>query len=154
MRYNPDKDIKGDLQIVAGARSLVVKDANQQRRAEFLASTANPIDMQIIGMDGRAQLLREQAKSLDMNVDTIVPSPLQRQMKQRIAMAREQMALGPAGSPQRMALANQAAQQGPPGAPQQGGPPAVPLPSDGPNGGRRLQDGSPVQETFQNKALA
>jgi len=147
MRYNPDKDIKGDLQVVArGALSLVVKDATAQRRAEFLAATANPIDMQIIGMNGRAQLLREQAKALDMNVDSIVPSPLQQAMKAKIAMARQQMALQGQPPP---------ALPGPPqGGPEPAAGPAVPLPSDGPNGGRTLANGEPVSEDFQNKALA
>lgn len=154
MRYNPDKDIKGDLQVVArGALSLVVKDATAQRRAEFLAATANPIDMGIIGISGRTQLLREQAKALDMNVDEVVPSSLQRTMMERLANAQMQMALGPQGSPQRQAAAAQG-QQGLPAPQGAGGPPAVPLPSDGPNGGRRLQNGEPVSESFQNKALA
>jgi hypothetical protein len=155
MRYNPDKDIKGDLQVIArGALSLVVKDATAQRRNEFLAATANPIDMSIIGISGRTALLREQAKSLDMNVDEVVPSTLQRTMQERIANAQMQMALGPQGSPQRLAAAQQAQapqpQQGAPDARPPGGP-AVPLPSDGPNGGRRLANGAPVTEAFQSK---
>jgi hypothetical protein len=85
MRYVGDPDIKGDLQVVArGAMSLMVKDTAQVRRAEFLRDTANPIDMQIMGLDGRAAVLREGAKSLDMNTDDVVP-PLS-VIRQRLAM--------------------------------------------------------------------
>lgn len=74
MRYVGDPDIKGDLNIEAqGALSLMVKDSAQVRRAEFLRNTANPIDLQIMGIDGRAALLREAAKTLDMNYDDVVP---------------------------------------------------------------------------------
>jgi hypothetical protein len=91
MRYVGDPDIKGDLKIVArGAMSLVTKDSAQVRRNEFLQFTANPIDMQIMGMEGRAAVLRESAKTLDMNTDDIVPSLSI--LRQRIAMANMQQA--------------------------------------------------------------
>jgi len=93
MRYIGNKDCKGDLQVVArGALSLVTKDAAQQQRNQFLAATGNPIDMQIIGLDGRAQILREQAKSLDMNVDRIVPSPTALAMKAKVMAMQAQLA--------------------------------------------------------------
>ena len=44
------------------------------RRVEFLNATANEVDMGIIGKDGRAAILREIAKGLQMPVDEIVPS--------------------------------------------------------------------------------
>ena len=43
------------------------------RRTEFLAATANPVDMQIVGVEGRAALLRESAKALDIDTDSVVP---------------------------------------------------------------------------------
>jgi hypothetical protein len=46
----------------------------QLRRGEFLASTANPVDLEIVGIEGRAELLREMVKGLDMPPDRIVPS--------------------------------------------------------------------------------
>jgi hypothetical protein len=89
MRYSDDQDLKGDVKVVArGATSLQVKEAAQVRRNEFLQATANPIDMQIIGMDGRAEVLREAAKSLDMNTDKVVP-PVS-VLKQRLAVAQAQ----------------------------------------------------------------
>lgn len=74
MRYEADPDLKGDVKIVArGASALVAKETAQVRRQEFLAATANPIDMQITGIEGRAAVLREVAQSLDMNADRVVP---------------------------------------------------------------------------------
>jgi hypothetical protein len=126
MRYSGDPDIKGDLQVVArGATSLVAKDAAAVRRSEFLTATNNPTDLQIIGAEGRAELLREAAKNLDMNTDRIVPPASV--IKQRLKA-------------QAQAAAVAAAEQAEIDASQQ---PA-------PGGGRKLQNGAPVQESFQN----
>jgi len=74
MLYDKDESIKGDLKIVAkGSSSLIVKEQQMIRRAEFLATTNNPIDNQIIGIEGRAALLRESVKSFDIPVDDVVP---------------------------------------------------------------------------------
>ena len=76
----------GDLRIVAkGSSSLVVKESQQVRRNEFLQQTANPIDMQILGIPGRAAILREVAKGLDMDTDELIPDPEQLQMMQMMA---------------------------------------------------------------------
>lgn len=97
MRYVGDPDIKGDLKIEAcGALSLMVKDSAQVHRAEFLRNTANPFDMQIMGVDGRAAVLREAARTLDMNVDDVVPS---------LSIIRQRMAM------QNMQAQQQAAQE-------------------------------------------
>jgi hypothetical protein len=75
MRYDEDESIKGDAQVVArGAINLAVKETVNVRRIEFLNATANQIDMEIVGKDGRAAILREIAKGLQMPVDDIVPS--------------------------------------------------------------------------------
>ena len=75
MRYDPDQTIKGDVQVVAkGAINLAVKETVNVRRVEFLNATANPIDIEIIGTEGRAAILREVAKGLQMDVDEVVPS--------------------------------------------------------------------------------
>ncbi len=125
MRYIPDADIKGDLQIIArGAMSLVTKDTAQVRRNEFLQATANPIDMQIIGLDGRAALLREAAKTLDMNTEDIIPAAST--VKLRAAQAQMQAQM-------------QAAQGVPPEQAQQGQPPQK----------RQLMNGAPATDTFQ-----
>jgi hypothetical protein len=75
MRYDEDESIKGDVEVVArGAVNLAVKETVNLRRIEFLNATANPIDVEIIGRDGRAAILREIAKGLQMPVDEIIPS--------------------------------------------------------------------------------
>ena len=67
--------IKGDVQVIAkGAINLAVKETVNARRIEFLNATANPIDVEITGLEGRATILREVAKGLQMPVDEIVPS--------------------------------------------------------------------------------
>ncbi|WP_445971472.1 portal protein [Candidatus Thiothrix phosphatis] len=90
MLYHDDDSVKGDITIKPrGAAALVVKEQLQLRRGEFLASTANPVDMQIIGVEGRAELLREMVKGLDMPGDRIVPS--RQEMQQRMAAQEQQM---------------------------------------------------------------
>jgi len=125
MRYAEDTDLKGDVNIVArGAASLIAKDAAQVRRNEFLATTANPIDFQIVGVEGRHALLRESAKALDMNPDKIVP-PLDvfRQKLAAQAMAAQQQ----------------------PGGQQTQSPQTIPGPAPS---GQNLQDGAPVTDNF------
>lgn len=128
MRYIPDADIKGDLQIVArGALSLVTKDTAQVRRNEFLMATANPIDMQIIGLDGRAALLREAAKTLDMNTEDIIPAASTVKLRAAQAQMQAQMQAAQGVPPEQ-------GQQG-----QQGQPPQK----------RQLMNGAPATDNFQ-----
>ena len=71
----PELRLSGDLAARArGSLSLLTKETAQVRTNEFLVATANPIDMQIIGLEGRAELLRHAAKRLDVNPDRVVPS--------------------------------------------------------------------------------
>lgn len=75
MRYDEDETIKGDVEILPkGSINLAVKETVNIRRLEFLNATANQIDMEIVGRDGRAAILREVAKGLQMPVDDIIPS--------------------------------------------------------------------------------
>jgi hypothetical protein len=76
MLYNPDQSIKGDFKVQArGALGLIQRETQAVRRNEFLVTTLNPIDSQIMGPAGRAYLLREQARGLNMDVDKLVPDP-------------------------------------------------------------------------------
>ncbi len=89
MLYDPDPSIKGDVNVVArGAISLAQKEVIQQRRNEFLQATANPFDINILGIPGRAAILRETAKGLDMPVDNLIPDPMKLQQMQ--AMQEQQ----------------------------------------------------------------
>ena len=121
LMFSDDPELKrGDIKIVAkGAMALQVKDTAQVRRNEFLQVTANPIDMQIVGLPGRAAVLREVAKNLDMDVDEIVPSQAVIRQKARQAELQQQMA-----------AAQQAQQQ-----------PAV-------GGGEQLMDGAQTTDNF------
>jgi len=74
MMYEQDETMKGDAQVVArGAISLMQLESLQLRRNEFLQVTANPIDSQIVGLPGRAEILREVARGLELDVNKIVP---------------------------------------------------------------------------------
>lgn len=91
MLYNPDESIKGDCRAVPrGAAAILIKDSAQQRRIQFLGMTANPIDMQIIGIKGRAAVLREVSNSMELDTDEIVPSVEQLEQQQQQAQAAQQ----------------------------------------------------------------
>jgi hypothetical protein len=113
MKYADDPDLKGDINIVVrGANALVAKEAAQVRRNEFLAATANPIDMQVLGIEGRAQVLREVVKTLDMDTDKVIPT--NEQMKVRTALAQAQaMAMQAAQAQQALNSPTPAAPGGP-----------------------------------------
>jgi hypothetical protein len=69
---NLDPDTIGDMRIVAKrADSLIAKEQQASRRNDFKASL-DQIDNQILGKKGRAELLREQIKSLEMDVDKLM----------------------------------------------------------------------------------
>ena len=67
MRYSEDMSIKGDCKVVPrGASAMLLREQTQQARQEFLQNTNNETDMGIIGIEGRARLLRSIADQLDM----------------------------------------------------------------------------------------
>lgn len=125
MRYSDDPELKGDVNVVArGANSLIVKENAQLRRNEFLQIVgSNPVYSQIVGPDGIAELLREQAKTLDMDTDKLVPPEFVR----KAMMAAQQ----------NQAMQAAQAQQGQPTAPPQLG------------SGQQLQNGAPTTDNFQ-----
>ena len=129
LRYSDDPDLVGDVNIVAkGANSLVIKEAEAIRRNEFLQVVLNsPVAQQIVGMDGAAELLRDQAKHLSGNVDRIVPD------RQQISTIQQQ---------QNMIAELQGQLQGIMGA-MQGQPPAPGM-TQGPAPKNILPDGSQV----------
>lgn len=134
MRYSDDPDLKGDVNIVAnGAEALMAQEQTQQRRNEFLQLVLqNEIAHQVVGMEGIAALIRENAKTLGMNVNDIVP-PLEI-LKQM--WAQQQAA-------QQQAMSQQGSAQQTPGVSAPGGTtPAL----NGP--GQTLQDGRPVTNNF------
>jgi hypothetical protein len=95
------------------------------RLNEFIAATGNPIDMQIVGMDGRAELLRHAAKRLDINPDKVVPSASALKLREMAAQQQQQAA-------QMMAMQGQSAKQA--------------------GSGQELMDQSPVVDNFSPTA--
>ena len=97
LRYSQNPDLIGDVRAVArGATSLVVKEAEAIRRQEFLQLVLNsPVAQQIVGMGGAAELLREQARNLNGNVDRIVPDrqtlSVMEQQQQTITQLQQQI---------------------------------------------------------------
>lgn len=87
--------LAGDIGIVVrGSEAILQKDNMALRRAEFLQMTGNPVDMQIVGIEGRANILKEQAKLLGMNPDDIVKDGEQLRAEQAMAMAAMQQQAG------------------------------------------------------------
>ena len=85
MRFDEDESIKGDLHVVPkGAVNIMAGEHLNVRRLEFLERTANPVDSQITGIEGRTALLREIAKGLELPADEIIPS---RDRERILAMA-------------------------------------------------------------------
>ena len=130
MRYGDDPDLKGDPQLIArGAISLQLKEQAAVRRNEFLQLVLmSPLAQQIVGLPGAAALLREGARSLDMDVDKIVPNERQLQQQQMLMMMQQAAMMGQA--------------QGQPGP--QGGKTMS-------RSGQELDNGAPVADNFSPK---
>jgi len=135
MRYGDDPDLKGDVNIVArGATALLVREQAQVRQNQFLQiALSNPLTQQIVGVEGIAELLRQTAKTLELNPDRIVPPveiiKARMARDQAIAMQQQQLAMAQAG-----------------GQAQAGGTPPAPNP------GATLQNGAPVTNNFAPQA--
>lgn len=112
--------LSGDEQIkVNGVVVALQKETEHQKQLQFLQITGNPIDLQIVGMVGRARVLRALANGLGLP-DDIVPDDDAIQQKEQQQQQQAQIA----GAMQ-MAQAQQGA-----GGPT-GGPGAVPGPGPG-----------------------
>lgn len=108
MRWDPDDSLKGDVQVKAkGAQGIFAKEAAQLRRNEFLQATANPIDAPLLGPEGRAAVLREAAKGLDMNIDKVIPDEYTiRARMAQAAMAQQAQGQQPGQKPNGEKLQN------------------------------------------------
>jgi hypothetical protein len=131
MRYETDNELKGDIAIKAkGVLSLTQRETAQVRRNEFLTATNNPADLQIMGAEGRAFLLREAVKDLNVDADKVVPS--MEALRRRMILQAVQQA---AATPQ---------PNGPTPVNGNGGSPAKP-----PGSGQTLMNGAPTTDNFQ-----
>jgi hypothetical protein len=87
--------LRGDESIeVMGVAVVIQRETQRQRQMEFLQVTANPIDMQIMGPEGRAAVLRAVSQNLGLDGETVVPDD--ETLKQRM-MAAQQQALQQGG---------------------------------------------------------
>lgn len=146
MMYDADPYIKGDYKVVAkGAIGLIHKEALQMRRNEFLMATANPIDSQILGPQGRSYLLREAARGLQMDTSKIVPEANNMEEMRLQAMA-QQMA-------QQMVQELMQSQQQAPAAPQQPSLPSEPPPPGAVMQPVQMADGGQISEEDEMQTL-
>lgn len=66
--------LRGDESIVVlGVNVAMQRETQRQRQLEFLQITANPVDMQITGIRGRATVLRSVSEGIGLPGDDIVP---------------------------------------------------------------------------------
>lgn len=104
---------KGDAKVRAlGSAALVHKEIQQNRILQLLGVTMNPMDTQIIGLEGRRSMLDEAVKSMDLPVN---PIPSAKDFQQMQAAAAAQQAA---------MMQAQAAAGGPPAEPGSEGAPA------------------------------
>lgn len=83
MVYDPDNEIKGDMKVVpAGVVGALIKDHINEKRQQFLQATSNPADLQILGMTGRAELLRQIAEGMQLDLDGVMPDKQTLQAKE------------------------------------------------------------------------
>lgn len=113
-----DVVVEGDISVVArGAVELMQREVMRMRRLEFLNITANPIDSQLVGMEGRYNVIKEIARDLNMPMSDSMPID-QNTIKMLQQLQLQQLAGGASGP---------AGQNAPP-QPPQGAPPP---PTDG-----------------------
>jgi hypothetical protein len=117
MQFIDDQTLKGDCEIIPrGAVTLANREQLNVRRVEFLQATANPIDSQIVGPQGRAAILREVAKGLSMPVDDIVPTNEQLEIQQEQQRQQQLQQQAMQAAPQELVVS----ETGPGGAPMGG----------------------------------
>ena len=93
--------LRGDeLIVVKGVNHAVKREQDRMRQLEFLQLTANPIDQQIIGPVGRANVLRSVAQNLGLEHERTVPddeaiqAQIQAQQQAQAAQAQVGQAQG------------------------------------------------------------
>lgn len=114
MLYDPDTSIKADCVVKAtGAAAVLIKEAMNQARLTALQLTNNPVDMDIIKKKGRAELLRETIKSLELPVEKVVPSEreIEQEQQEQQAQQQAQMEAQNAGQQQALQMQDQQRQQ-------------------------------------------
>jgi len=97
MEFGTNEKAKGDLKVIArGSTALVQKEVQSQRLLQFLSLVSNPTD---IGLVDRTQLIRDIAKSMDIDPDEIVKSEEQVALEQQQAIQAQMLQGASASSP-------------------------------------------------------
>lgn len=93
---------RGDESInVKGVNYATKREQDRMRQLEFLQITSNPIDQAIIGIPGRATVLRGVASNLGLDHEKVIPDDkeIQAQMQmQQQAMMAQQASMGAPGA--------------------------------------------------------
>jgi hypothetical protein len=91
--------LTGEEQIrVLGVNVAVQRETQRSRQLEFLQITANPVDSQIVGPKGRANILRSVARTIGLDGQEIVPTEDQLDAMQRQQAEAAQMMMAQAGA--------------------------------------------------------
>jgi hypothetical protein len=99
-----DFKYSGDINVCTiGSGTLSIRGAEATKRNEFLQATANPTDMAVMGVEGRAAILRKMAE--DLNLPGVMPTDFE--IKMKLKKQEEQQAQ----QSQQMAQAEQAKAQ-------------------------------------------
>ena len=90
---------RGDeLIVVKGVNHAVKREQDRMRQLEFLQLTANPVDMAIVGPEGRANVLRSVAQNLGLDHERVLPDD--DEIRANIAMQQQQaVGAAPGGVP-------------------------------------------------------
>jgi len=151
MQFNFDKKFIGDVEIVAkGVESLLRTEVRGQKLLQFMQLSSNPTDAPFIKRD---YILREIAKTLDLDPDKVVNDPREAGIQAAIMGQRNQ-----AQGIQPQAPSGQAGSNNPANAPSVGNtaspanPPAQPGGQgfSGGGGGQNSPPSSPTQNAMSN----
>jgi len=75
MQNLDDESIKGDMNFISeGIVMMIMREQLSEKRMGLLQATNNEFDMKILGLDGRAKILRDAIESLESDYDDIKPS--------------------------------------------------------------------------------
>ena len=89
----PLRPVVDRMMTVQGVNVAIQRETLRQRQIEFLTATNNPTDMKIMGIKGRATVLRSVSTTIGMPGDEIVPN--EQQIEQMAVDEKKAQASGP-----------------------------------------------------------
>jgi hypothetical protein len=75
---------------VQGVNVAIQRETQRQRQIEFAQATQNPVDMKIIGLKGRASIIRSIAATIGMGSDVVPPEDVIEKMDQQQQQQEQQ----------------------------------------------------------------